>query len=52
MAKLNWEIRGDYAYITYSDGETIKVSKAVFNRAFRAIINVSKEDVKRDFAVG
>ena len=46
-----WEIKGDFAYLTYSDGEVIKVSKDKFHSAFGPIVSASKEDVKRDFAI-
>ena len=52
MLKLNnWKIEGDYAYLTYSDGDVIKVKKVDFDRAFGPIVSASKEDVMRDFAV-
>ena len=52
MNKLeNWEIKGDFAHLTYSDNETVKVKKEDFDRAFGAIITASKEAVIRDFAI-
>jgi hypothetical protein len=37
--------------ITYPDGDKVIVNAVDFNRAFGAIINASKEDVIRDFAI-
>ena len=51
LQNKTWKIEGDIAILTYDDGEQVKVSKNDFNRAFGAIINASKEDVIRDFAI-
>ena len=45
------ELKGEYAYLTYSDNDVVKVSKEDFNRAFATIVNASKDAVIRDFAV-
>lgn len=47
----DWALKDDYAELTYSDGDVLKVSKEDFNRAFGPIISASKEAVVRDFAV-
>lgn len=47
-----WETApNDKIFLMYSDGEIVVVEKADFDRAFAAIINATKEDVIRDFAV-
>lgn len=52
MSKIEkWEIKGEFAYLTYSDNDTVKVKKEDFNRAFGAIVSASKDAVVRDFAV-
>ena len=51
MKMEKWVLEGEFALLTYSDGEEVKVHKSDFDRAFGAIINSSKEDVIRDFAV-
>ena len=48
---IEWEVEKDRVRMTYNDGETIYVSKSDFDRAFGAILNASKEDVIRDFAI-
>ena len=54
MSKLQnktWEVKGSEVILTYDDGDKVKVSKKDFDRAFGAIINASKEEVIRDFAI-
>lgn len=48
---IEWEVEKDRVRMTYNDGETIYVGKNDFDRAFGAILNASKEDVIRDFAI-
>ena len=48
---IEWEVEKDRVRMTYNDGETIYVSKSDFDRAFGAILNASREDVIRDFAI-
>lgn len=51
MRVSDWAITGDLVELLYSDGSVVKVKKTDFDRAFGAIINATKEDVLRDFAV-
>lgn len=51
MRLIKWVIAGDLAVLSYPDGSVVNVSKTDFNRAFGTIINATKEDVIRDFAV-
>lgn len=51
MRPIKWAIDGDLVDISYPDGSVVKVKKTDFDRAFGAIINATKEDVIRDFAV-
>ena len=51
MRPNNWAYAGEVVALFYPDGTTVNVKKTVFDRAFRAIINATKEDVIRDFAV-
>ena len=48
-----WNIEKDEKTVnlSYSDGTDVKVSKEDFDRAFGAIVNATKEDVVRDFAI-
>ena len=47
-----WEIgANDKVLLTYSDGDVVIVEREDFIRAMGAIINATKEDVIRDFAV-
>lgn len=46
-----WAYAGDLVDLSYPDGSVVKVKKTDFDRAFGAIINATKEDVLRDFAV-
>lgn len=46
-----WEYRGDKVLLEYHDGEEVFVNRSDFDRAFGTIINASKEDIKRDFAI-
>ena len=46
-----WTYRGDKVCLEYNDGENVFVHRSDFNRAFGAIVNASKEDVIRDFAI-
>ena len=41
----------DRVKLVYSDDEIVFVTREDFNRAFGAIINASKEEVIRDFAI-
>ena len=50
MRLNDWEIKGNIAFLTYNDGEVVKMTKEKFNQAFGAIISVKKEIVKKDFA--
>lgn len=47
----NWCKNGNSVILMYSDGEIVVVKKADFDRAFAAIVNATKEAVKRDFAI-
>ena len=49
----SWAVSSDYPVVqlVYSDGDFFCVTSADFTRAFGAIINASKEDVYRDFAI-
>ena len=48
----NWNYDGpDRVKLVYSDDEIVFVTREDFNRAFVAIINASKEEVIRDFAI-
>lgn len=48
----NWNYDGsDRVKLVYSDDEIVFVTREDFNRAFGAIINASKEEVIRDFAI-
>lgn len=47
----DWKINGDFVDLTYSDNDNVRVNKTDFDKAFGAIVNTSKEDVVRDFAV-
>lgn len=46
-----WEYREDKVCLEYHDGEEVFVNRSDFDRAFGTIINASKEDIKRDFAI-
>lgn len=41
----------DRVKLVYSDDKIVFVTREDFNRAFAAIINASKEEVIRDFAI-
>jgi len=43
--------KDDVVELKYFDGEIVTVKYEDYNRAFGAIINASKEDVKRDFGI-
>ncbi len=48
----DWTLNSDGTVtLVYEDGESVLVSKKDFNRAFGAMVNASKEDVKRDFGI-
>lgn len=51
LQNKTWKIEGEIAYITYDDGDIVKVSKNDFNRAFSAIISATKQEVIRDFSI-
>lgn len=53
MARLtNWKKNENgTATLIYSDGENVTVDEKDFDRAFGTLINSTKEEVKRDFAV-
>lgn len=46
-----WNVDGDKVVLNYSDGTVINVKKADFDRAFGTIVNATKEEVQRDFAI-
>ena len=46
-----WNIEGDKVVLNYSDGTTVNVKKTDFDRAFGAIVNATKAEVERDFAI-
>ena len=43
--------RNEFVDLHYSDGEVVTVKYEDYNRALGAIINASKDDVIRDFAI-
>lgn len=47
----HWSYVGDRVSLEYSDGSEVFVSKSEFDRAFGAIVNASKDEVVRDFAI-
>ena len=47
----DWKVRGNVVTVEYSDESKVNVNTIDFNRAFGAIINASKEEVVRDFAI-
>lgn len=52
MARIKeWNVKGNVVVVSYDDGTDVHVNTLVFNRAFGAIINASKEEVVRDFAI-
>lgn len=51
MRVKNWIYAGDFAVLAYEDGSLLKVPKRIFDRAFGAIVNATKEAVVRDFAI-
>ena len=51
LQNKTWKIEGDIAVLTYDDGDIVTVKKTDFDRAFGAIINATKEEVIRDFAI-
>ena len=46
-----WNIEGDKVALNYSDGTTVHVKKTDFDRAFGTIVNATKAEVERDFAI-
>lgn len=48
---IEWEVEKGRVRLTYNDGETVYVKKDDFDRAFGAILNAPKDDVKRDFGI-
>ena len=46
-----WNVEGENVALHYSDDTTVNVKKTDFDRAFGAIINATKAEVERDFAI-
>ena len=44
-----WKHDGDRVKLLYSDGDTVYVAKADFDRAFGPIVSAEKHEVIRDF---
>lgn len=47
----DWKVCGNIVTVSYDDGTDVHVNTLDFNRAFGAIINATKEEVVRDFAI-
>lgn len=46
-----WNYEGDKVQLEYHDGSTLLVRKKDFNQAFGSIVNASKQEVERDYAI-
>ena len=47
----SWSKDGDKIKLRYEDGDILYVNTNDFNRAFGCIVNATKDDIIRDFAI-
>ena len=46
-----WQVEDERVKLRYQDGSILYVTKKDFDRAFGCIINLTKQECERDFAV-